>query len=204
MEVTKYPQSCLVLSDGDARICIDPGNVALDRHPLDELGDLQAVLYTHRHADHVDERAVDTLLERGVELYANADVCDLLGGRATEVTDGQTLTVAGFEVTARDLPHVPMVDGSPGPPNTGFVIDGALFHPGDAVELPGLQVRALAVPIAGPSISFREAYAFVQAVGAERVIPIHYDYFIADPDHFARVCDLAEVVVLGAGETVTL
>jgi hypothetical protein len=30
-------------------------------------------------------------------------------------------------------------------------------------------------------------------------VPIHYDSFTADPHHFARVCDLAEVLVLEDG-----
>jgi L-ascorbate metabolism protein UlaG (beta-lactamase superfamily) len=112
--------------------------------------------------------------------------------------------VAGVEVLPRDLPHVVMVDGSPGPPNTGFLLDGTLFHPGDGVELTGLTAPAAAVPIAGPSISFHDAYRLVRSLGAAHVIPIHYDAFVADPAHFARVCDLAEVHVLGDGAAVEL
>ncbi len=203
MRVTKFPQSCLVLEKDGARIAIDPGSITLDRHSLDELGELQAVLYTHRHADHFDERHVDALLGRGVQLYGNADVCALVDGM-TEVRDGVVQEAAGFRVEPRDLAHVPMVNGEAGPPNTGFLVDGELFHPGDGMELPDLRARVLALPIAGPSISFRDAYVFVERAGASAVVPIHYDFFVADPDLFARYCDLAEVIVLGPGQSAEL
>jgi L-ascorbate metabolism protein UlaG (beta-lactamase superfamily) len=205
LQITKYPQSCLALDKDDARILIDPGTFAFDAYSLDDFGDVQAVLFTHRHADHFDERHLDALLERDVEVFANADVCGLIGAdRATVVRDGEAFSVAGFEVVARDLPHVVMVDGSPGPPNTGFVIDGTFFHPGDGIDAGGLRVDTLAVPIAGPSISFRDAYVFVQSVGARRAIPIHYDFFVADPKLFARFCDITEVTVLADAESVAV
>lgn len=205
MKLTKYPQSCLVLDNGDGRVLIDPGNLAMDAYTIDDFGAVDAVLYTHRHADHLDERHVDALLERGIELYGNADVSDLLGqGRAATVSDGEVLDVAGFQVQARDLPHVEMVDGSAGPPNTGYLIDGVLFHPGDGNQIDDLQVDTLAVPIAGPSISFRDAYRFTDDLGAERVVPIHYDFFLADPRQFAGFCDIADVIVLADGESTDL
>lgn len=205
MKVTKYPQSCLVLEGDGGRILIDPGTIAMNAYSLDDYGEIEAVLYTHQHADHYDERYVDELLDRGATLYGNADVCEKIGGgRGTEVTDGETFEVAGFEVTPRDLPHVEMVDGSPGPPNTGFVVDGTLFHPGDGAEIEGLQVANLALPIAGPSISFRTAYRFTESLGAELVIPIHYDFFTAKPELFEGFCDVAKVVILGHGDSLDL
>lgn len=203
MRLTKFPQSCLVLEKDGARIAIDPGSVTMDRHSLADLGELDAVLYTHRHHDHFDERAVDTLLQRGVALYGNSDVCGLVDDM-TVMCDGQAQDVAGFQIEPRDLPHVPMVNGAAGPPNTGFLVDNELFHPGDGIELAQLQTRILALPIAGPSISFRNAYVFAEQVGAAVVVPIHHDVFIADPAMFAKYCDVAEVLVLGPGESTEL
>jgi L-ascorbate metabolism protein UlaG (beta-lactamase superfamily) len=198
MRVTKFPQSCLLLEKAGGRIVIDPGSITMARHDLDEFGDIQAVLYTHRHHDHFDEHYVDALLERGVALYGNADLCSLVDPM-NEVKDGQSLEVASFRIEPRDLPHVPMVNGSAGPPNTGFFVDGRLFHPGDGIELEGLRARVLALPIAGPSISFRDAYVFTERTRADIVVPIHYDFFIAEPETFAKYCDIAEVVALKPG-----
>jgi L-ascorbate metabolism protein UlaG (beta-lactamase superfamily) len=205
MRITKYPQSCLVVEVEGARLAIDPGTLVTARYDVAELGPLDAVLYTHRHQDHLDVEVVDGLIADGVTLYGNEDVVALLGvERCTLVEGGRGFTAAGVPVVPHDLPHVVMVDGAPGPPNTGFVIAETLFHPGDGIELSGLTVSAAAIPIAGPSISFRDAYRFVEQLGADHVIPIHYDVFVADPEHFARVCDLAAVHVLTDSQTIDL
>lgn len=204
MQLTKYPQSCLMIEAGGSRLLVDPGSFAADRYLAEAFGPVDAVLWTHRHADHFDPRLVEPLAERGAQLVANADVASLLSGHdVTQVGHGDAIEVAGVPVTAHDLPHVEMVDGSPGPPNTGFVFDGRLLHPGDAIEA-GFAIDSLALPIAGPSISFRRAYQLVESTGARTVVPIHYDSFVADPALFGRFCDIARVVALEEGQTVDL
>jgi L-ascorbate metabolism protein UlaG (beta-lactamase superfamily) len=200
MQLTKYPQSCLVVEVGGHRLLIDPGTFLSAKYDLDDLGHLDGVLITHRHPDHIDPALVQGLRFHGWPLYGNADVVGLLGADlVTGVTSGTPFEVADVPVVPHDLPHVPLVDGSAGPQNTGYLIDGHLFHPGDGVELTGVRASVVAAPISGPSISFHDAYRFVAALGAETVVPIHYDSFTADPHHFARVCDLAEVLVLEDG-----
>lgn len=204
MQVTKFRQSTLML-EGDGRIAIDVGTTTTAVHDLAELGHLDAVLFTHRHGDHLDRDVVPRLREAGVALYGNADVCSLLGEGAVQVTSGEVFEVAGFRIEPRDLAHVELVDGSPGPPNTGFVVDDRLFHPGDGISLAGLTVDALAVPIAGPSISARDAYRFIQEVSASTAIPIHYDVFTEDADLVAGfLAGIADIRVLAPGDSTEL
>lgn len=205
MRVTKYPQSCLVVeNDAGGRLLVDPGDFAMDAYTIDDFGHIDAVLYTHRHPDHFDERHVDALLERGITLHGNEDVAGLIGDEAQVVHDGEPFEAAGSSITPRDLPHVELVDGSPGPPNTGYVIDEQLFHPGDGISLPGLSIERLALPIAGPSISFRRAHRFIEEIGASKVVPMHFDMFCADPELFDSFCEIAEVVILEPGESAEL
>lgn len=202
MRITKYPQSCMVIEQPDGgRVLVDPGNVAMDAYSFDDFGTVDAVLFTHRHPDHFDDRAVAAIADRAVPVFANADVCGRVAADATQVTAGQVFTAAGFDIMPHDLPHVTMVDGSAGPPNTGYVFDGRLLHPGDAVMHGGIRVDALAVPIVGPSVSFRDAYVMTETTGASAVVPIHYDVFPSDPHLFAGFCDIASVVVLDHGES---
>lgn len=205
VRVTKYLQSCVVLDRGDSRVAFDLGTRPEGPYELDALGTLDGVLYTHRHGDHLDVDLVEGLLERGIPLYANADVCDALAGRpVTPVDSGQELTVGTFTIRALDLPHFVMIDGTSGPQNTGFLVDDRFFHPGDGLQIDGVTPEVLAVPLAGPSISMHDAYQMVQRLHPETVIPIHYDVFPANPDRFAQACSLARVVVLGDGETADL
>jgi L-ascorbate metabolism protein UlaG (beta-lactamase superfamily) len=205
VRITKYPQSCLVVeADNGARLLVDAGFHITRGRGLDELGSIDAALYTHEHPDHFDEAWVGPLLERGVPVFANAEVCAMIGDGATQVDAGATFQAAEVPVAAYDLPHMPMVDGRPGPPNLGFLIDGRLLHPGDAKDLRDVRAEVLATPIAGPSCSARDAFLMVEAAGARVSIPVHYDHFLADPAIFAAQCTIAEVIVLGDGESTEL
>ena len=204
MKVTKFPQSCLVVElPGTARLLIDPGFPASAQYGLEDLLPVDAVLVTHQHADHLDRAWATELLDRGVPLVANADVAQLLGRDEVQVmAGGDRLQVAGVPVQAFDLPHMPMVDGAPGPPNLGFLVDDRLLHPGDGLDLDALRAEILAVPIAGPSCSYRDAYVMIETVGATAAVPIHFDVFPADAVLFAdKAGDVADIRVLAAGES---
>ena len=73
------------------------------------------------------------------------------------------------------------------PPNTGFLIDGVFFHPGDGDKAPDITSENAAVPIAGWTITFDSALEFIKGIGAKVVIPIHYDWYKADPEEFKRL-----------------
>lgn len=205
MRITKFPQSCLLIESGNARLVIDPGSHLIGRFDAEVFGAIDAVCYTHQHADHFEPRLVDPLTQHGARIVTNADVAAKLGEghEVTVLDDGESTDVHGVRVRAHAIDHCVMVDGSPGPPNTGFVVDDRLLHPGDGIDT-ALSTELLAAPIAGPSISFRDTYALVAATRASHVVPIHYDGFIADPDRFAQACDIAEVHVLADTNAVEL
>jgi L-ascorbate metabolism protein UlaG (beta-lactamase superfamily) len=205
VKISRYRQSCLVVeADNGARLLLDAGFHTTETRRLQELGTIDAAFYTHEHRDHFDQAWVGPLLELGVPIYANREVCEMIGEGATPVQDGASFLAAEVTVRAHELAHMPMVDGSPGPPNLGFLIDGRLLHPGDARNIGGLNAEVLATPIAGPSLSAREAYQMVEAAGARLAIPVHYEHFLADPALFAAQCRIAEVVVLTDGESVEI
>lgn len=207
MKVTRFPQSCLLLEQDGHAIVIDPGVHFLKTHTIDELKGVGAVLYTHQHSDHYDPAIAKALLEAGVPIYANAATDNLIDSdKVTVVHDGDMFTAGGFEVIARELPHCLLVDGSKGPQNTGYVVNGAFFHPGDGKELEGLKVDNLALPITGPDISMHDAFAFARQVQAKVVIPIHYQAIPADPTVFASYIQKGgapgfEVRVLADGQS---
>ena len=181
MKLTRYFQSCLLIEDSGVRILIDPSGQEKDR--LGEFGKLDAVFYTHEHSDHFDAGMAQQFVEEGVApVYANASTAKLIEASKTVVEDGKEYEINGLKIKAIGLPHCLMVDGSAGPPNTGFLINGKFFHPGDGVELDGLEADVLALPISGPDISLKDAYDFTMRLKAKQVLPIHYDYLGGNPD----------------------
>ena len=207
MKVTRFPQSCLLLEQDGHTIVIDPGVHFLQTHKVEELNGVGAVLYTHQHADHYDESIAKALLANGVAIYANESTAKLIDNeKVTVVHDGDMFTAGGFEIIARELPHCLLPNGSEGPQNTGYVVNGAFFHPGDGKKLEGLKVDTLAVPITGPDISMYDAYAFAKQLEAKVVIPIHYQAIPADPqviaDYMHKPGDPGfEIRVLADGES---
>lgn len=208
MKVTKFPQSCLLLEKDGQKIVIDPGLHFLQTHKIDELGDVVGVLYTHEHSDHYNPEIADTLKQKGIKLYANQSTAKLIGEGCAVISDGQEFTVGNFEVKAYELPHCLVMDGQPGPQNTGYAIDDTLFHPGDGKELDGLTADNLALPIVGPDISLLDAANFARQLGAKVAIPIHFDGIPASPDVFKEYAQKGkldcEIRVLSDGESTEL
>ncbi len=187
MKLTRFFQSCLLIEEGGARILIDPSGQDADNY--DKFGKLDAVLYTHEHSDHFAPELAQRFMSDGVKTYANASTAKQMRSQPQVVSDGQEFDVNGLKVQVRELPHCLMVDGSTSVQNSGYLVGGRLFHPGDGKELEGLQAEVLAVPINGPDISLHDAFAFAVQVGAKQVVPIHFDYLGGNPDFLARSLD---------------
>jgi len=183
MNVKKYPQSCLILEKKGKRCAIDPGSFVSGKYSADDLLPLDFILITHEHYDHADPDFIKKLLRiKNIPVFGNESTAKSLPGIVTKIIhDRERFVLDGFDITARELPHVLMVDGSPGPQNTGYVIDGTFFHSGDGIDIEGLNVDTAAIPIAGPDISPRDVYKFIKQIGCRRVIPVHNDYFMANP-----------------------
>lgn len=174
MEVTKLEHACQILSDGDARLVLDPGDFT---RPVDATG-VVAVVVTHEHPDHVTPEQLHRILDRNPDavVFGPEGVRAALAGSgiAVEVvTDGDHRTVGPFALdfhgTRHQLIHssVPVVD------NTGVLVNGRLFHPGDSYTDPGVTVEVLAAPVGAPWLKVAEMMDYVAALAPARAYPIH-------------------------------
>ena len=151
MRFTKFGHSCVRLEKDGAVLVVGPG-VWTDAAAA--LAGAAAVMVTHEHADHLDVGAVRTALQAGPELTLWADPqvtaqFTEFGDRVHELRHGDVLSAAGFGVHVYGHDHALMHVGIPQVVNTGFLIEGELFHPGDSFTVPEEPVRTLPVPIAG-------------------------------------------------------
>lgn len=207
MTITKYPQSCLKIEKVGRALLIDPGIIATAAYRVEDFGEFDAVIYTHRHSDHLDPDIIDELIESGATLYGNKDVCEQVGPDKIEtIEEGEELVIAGFKVKSKHMEHCLMIDGSKGVPNTGYLIDDHLLIPGDSTEDVGFKARLVALPVFGPDISFHDAYRLLEATGAKQVVPVHFDIVHMDPSSFASFYNLtaksgSEVVVIENGSS---
>ena len=174
MELTKQGHACVVVSDGDRRLVVDPGAFT---DPA-VLQGASAVLVTHEHADHVVPEHLRAALEAdpALEVWTNPSVAALfegLGSRVHAVGDGDAITAAGFEVQVHGEWHAVIHPDIPRVRNVGFLVEGQVFHPGDALTVPGTPVPTLLLPLHAPWSKVAELIDYVRAVDADQAYAVH-------------------------------
>ena len=174
MQLTKLGHACVRLEKDGARLVIDPGVWA----GPGALSGASAVLITHDHVDHLDADAVRAALtaDSDLELWASSAVAAQyadFGGRVHTARHGDTFTAAGFDVHVYGTDHAMVDSAIPIVPNTGFAVDGRVFHPGDSFTVPQDKVATLLVPVSGPWLKFSDVADYLRAVAPERGYWIH-------------------------------
>lgn len=180
MQLITYGHACVRLADGERVLTIDPGIWSAP----DALAGTSAVLLTHEHVDHVNAPALRqaTNDDPNLRIYAHPEVLatvDGLGAAGVAINAGDRFDAGGFAVHAVGGQHAEIIDGLPGCANLGFIVERAVYHPGDAVFVPDEPVSHLLVPISGPWLKLAEAIEFVRAVGPAHAYPIH-DALLSD------------------------
>ncbi|AEW98067.1 MULTISPECIES: MBL fold metallo-hydrolase [Streptomycetaceae] len=174
MHLTKFGHACVRVEKDGRRLVIDPGGLT---EPA-ALDGADAVLVTHEHFDHFSEETLRRAAERdrGLRIWANPAVAarlDGLGTRVTAVGEGEAFTAAGFEVTVHGTWHAVIHPDIPRVANVGFLIDGALFHPGDALTVPDAAVDTLLLPAHAPWSTVGHLIDYLREVAPRDAYAIH-------------------------------
>jgi L-ascorbate metabolism protein UlaG (beta-lactamase superfamily) len=174
MELTKQGHACVVLSKDGRDLVIDPG-VFTDPSALTGAA---AVLITHEHADHFEPKALRAALDAdpALEVWTNSSVAaqlEGLGGRIHVVGSGDAVTVAGFDVRVHGELHAEIHPDVPRIANVGFLVDGQVFHPGDALTVPDEPVATLLLPMHAPWSRTADLIDYVRAVHADQAFAVH-------------------------------
>jgi L-ascorbate metabolism protein UlaG (beta-lactamase superfamily) len=176
MQLTKHVHACVTLAKDDARIVIDPGTLTPDA--AQAVAAAEAVLITHEHFDHVDVDLIARALEARPELrvLGPASVMERWSahrGQVSAVKAGDRLTVAGFDIAVFGDLHASIHRDIPRVTNVGYLVDGSLYHPGDAYHVPDAAVDTLLLPTSGPWTKLGEAADYVRAVAPQHLVQIH-------------------------------
>ena len=190
-----------VVTDSGAVLLIDtPPELRLQlvRAGIDRV---DAVLYTHGHADHThgidDLRAITARRDLHLPMYGSREMLDELArkfiyifdddirplpgttkpqGRAIALAPGETVSIGGVEVTAVPVPHgaVTVFAYRLGP--LAYVTDAKAVPPDAVAMLRGARVLVINALFRTPHpshLSLPEALRVADAVGAERTYLTH-------------------------------
>ncbi len=186
MLLTKLGHACLLVEAGGARILVDPGTFSSG---FEQLTGLSAILITHLHADHLDTDRIGELVAANPQAQVVTEaqagqVLTGLGVAVRTVAAGDTLDV-GLQVRVLGSRHAEIHPDIPRVANVGFLIEGRLLHPGDALTVPDEPVDVLALPMVAPWMAVRDMVDYLRAVRPRVAVPIH-DALAADPRLYHR------------------
>ena len=191
MQITHFGHACVLVETGSARLLIDPGSFSAG---FENARELDAILITHQHPDHLDFSRVPALLDANpdAQLVTDPGSAEMIRERdlpVTEVRPGNAMDINDTIVNVVGGEHAVIHPDIPIVPNTGFVIDhGAFYHPGDSFHLPAESIDVLALPTGAPWLKLSEAVDFLRAVAPRSAVPIH-EAVLAMPELHYRMFD---------------
>ncbi|WP_181765962.1 MBL fold metallo-hydrolase [Streptomyces albidus (ex Kaewkla and Franco 2022)] len=181
MKLIKKGHACVRVEQDGRTLVIDPGGFS----EADAAVGADALLVTHEHPDHFDEARLRAAMEANpaAQIWTLRSVAEKIStvfpGRVHTVGDGDTFEAAGFEIEAHGQLHAVIHPDIPRIANCGYVVDGSLFHPGDALTVPGRPVDTLLLPVHAPWSKVSEVIDYVREVAPRRAIDVH-DGLLAD------------------------
>ena len=211
MNIHKFGHCCLLIKTGTKTVLTDPGTFTTGQ---DEVKGIDIILISHEHQDHFHIDSVKKVLANNPQarIVTNASVGKLLDaeGIAYDVVgEGQKNDAHGVTIEGYGHLHATIYESLGQVENTGYMLDGKLFYPGDAFVDPKQHPDILALPVAGPWMKLGEALDYAVMLKPRVAFPVH-DGVLKNPDMFNKMTAMIlkgkgiEFTPVKEGETVDL
>ena len=202
MKITKHGHACLELLESGERILIDPGFYT---ESMASVGNVLAVVITHKHDDHCFEQQLTGLLATNPELqvFGTDEVRERLGASMPElpvraVHHGDFYEVGPFTLEFFGDLHQEIHRSIPLIQNCGVMVNDKLYYPGDSYTQPDRSVELLACPSSAPWLKIGDVMDFIAAVKPKRSFATH-NALLSDFGHELNNGRIAMVTEAGGG-----
>jgi L-ascorbate metabolism protein UlaG (beta-lactamase superfamily) len=173
MKITKHGHACLELELDGKKALIDPGFYTED---VSGLTDVVALVITHSHDDHCFETQVAGIAKSnpGIKIFGTSEVAAKLSGfDVTTVYHGDFYQEQGFSFEFFGDMHQIIHESIPIIQNTGVLVNGKLYYPGDSYTTPDKPVEILACPTSAPWLKIGDVMDFVASVKPKQSFATH-------------------------------
>ena len=172
VKITKFVHSCLLveLPESGRNVLFDPGEYS--PVPVGALPELQDIIITHKHPDHMDPTLIKKLRDRfpNVRITAPADAAAVLEqAGVADVQTNPTEGVSFFEAVHEGIRPLGTVDP---PQENGVHYRHVLTHPGDSHHFRE-TMPILALPVTAPWGSAVEAARVALELRPQYIVPVH-------------------------------
>ena len=184
MKITKYIHSCLLIEKGSDRILFDPGLFTFAEGLVkpSQFTDIQAIIITHKHPDHIDGESLKTIIKNNenATVFGNTDVVKMLAEKDIEakVFESGELKISSFTIEALDAKHESILADEL-PQNTAYIVDEKILNPGDSYDQKLFQRKEtpiLCLPTMAPWATEKGTFDFALNMSPKFIIPIHDGY----------------------------
>jgi L-ascorbate metabolism protein UlaG (beta-lactamase superfamily) len=173
MKITKHGHACLEAEIDSQTLIIDPGSYTEE---LASLGNVVAVVITHKHDDHCDEAKIAKIKKDypAVQIFGTSEVAARLSGlEVTTVYHGDYYEVGSFRLEFYGDMHQIIHQSIPPIQNTAVLVNGDLYYAGDSYTPPDVKVKALACPTSAPWLKIGDVMDYIKEIKPAICFPTH-------------------------------
>jgi L-ascorbate metabolism protein UlaG (beta-lactamase superfamily) len=173
MKITKHGHACLEVVLDSQTLILDPGSYTEE---LASLGNVVAVVITHKHDDHCDDAKIAKIKKDNpaVQIFGTSEVAARLSGMdVTTVYHGDYYEVGGFKLEFFGDMHQIIHQSIPLIQNTSVLVNGDLYYAGDSYTPPDVKVKALACPTSAPWLKIGDVMDYIKEIKPAICFPTH-------------------------------